>query len=149
MKNECIADKPRYQYHVLTWGGFYNKEYKDIHGFEEGDYVFESEKEREDFIKNRELVADKLNARYLMISCSEGYCCNIRTTLHRIVRHKGVDYYTTRDMGINYPFKVAKSFLENKWYPGFNDYPLGEDFDYSKVSVIKEWITGADQETSC
>ena len=35
--------------------------------------------------------------------------------------------------------------MENNWYPGFNDYPLGENFDYNenKVTVIQEWITGS------
>ena len=34
--------------------------------------------------------------------------------------------------------------IEEKWYPGFNDYPLGEDFDYNSdgFEVIQEWITG-------
>ena len=35
--------------------------------------------------------------------------------------------------------------MENKWYVGFNDYPMGGDFDYDneEFEVIQEWISGA------
>ncbi len=44
-----------------------------------------------------------------------------------------------------YPYSTVEYHIENKWYPGFNDYPLGEDFDYekNKVEIIKEWVVGA------
>ena len=76
---------------------------------------------------------------------SEGYCCRTRTVLHRVIEWDGKRYYTQLDMGVNYPMDVAQYHLEWKWYPGFNDYPLGEDFDYDNnpVQIIQEWITGA------
>jgi hypothetical protein len=45
-------------------------------------------------------------------------------------------------------FDVAKYTLKWKWTCGFNDYPLGEDFDYDNnhPKIIQEWITGADQQ---
>jgi len=138
--------QPKYQYHVQTWGGFYNKEYKDIHGLEDGDFIFDTNKERDNFMKERRLIEEELDARYLVFSCTEGYCCDIRTVLHRVIRYKGATYYSNYDIGINYPFDDAKFFMQYKWCAGFNDYPLGEDFDYSKVKVVKEWITGAHQE---
>lgn len=139
---------PAYQYHALTWGGFYNKEYKSIHGLDSGDFIFKTESERDKFIKERKSIESKLGAHSLVFSLSEGFCCDIRTVLHRVVNIDGKDYYSSYDMGINYPFSVASYHLENKWYTGFNDYPLGEDFDYenAKIKKVKEWITGAWQE---
>lgn len=137
-------EAPKYQYHVLTWGGFYNERYKEIHGLEGGNYFFDTEEERTEFIKNRRKVADLLSANYLMISTSEGFCCDIETIIHRVIEVDGVQYYSQRSMGVNYPFSAAKYFLENRWYPGFNDYPVGEDYDYSDVKIVKEWVTGAD-----
>ena len=45
-----MSDGPKYQYHVLTWGGFYNTEYKAVHGLEPGDFLFDTESERSAFI---------------------------------------------------------------------------------------------------
>jgi len=135
---------PKYEYHVLTWGGFYNKEHKDIHGLEGGDYVFSTEKEREDFIDYRRNVSKALNAHSLCFTKTEGFCCHTRTVLHRVVQYKGERYYSSYDVGVNYSISSAKFLMEYKWTPGFNDYPLGEDFEhYDKVKVVGEWITGA------
>jgi hypothetical protein len=142
------SELPKYQYHCKTWGGFYNDEYKNIHGLSGGDFVFDSKQERQSFIDFRQAVSAELKANYLMIDNSEGFECCTRVTLHRVVEHQGISYYSTRDMGINYPFVSAKRFMENNWYPGFNDYPLGEDFEeYDSVKIVSEWITGAFQIT--
>lgn len=142
-----MENKLKYQYHLLTWGGFYNNEHKEKHGFNEGDYVFDTEKERSEHIeklKEAELLYPE--AKMLAISTSEGYNCNIRTTLHRVVEYEGKEYYSNYDMGINYRYSAAKYHMEYKWYPGFNDYPLGEDFNYNKLDeyqIKQEWVTGA------
>ena len=138
----------KYQYHMHTWGGFYNDEYKSKHKHEPGDYFFNTDTERQAHIKELKRIETMLNAKHLMITQTEGYACNIRTVLHRVVEWKGKRYYSSYDMGINYPISAAKYHMEWKWYPGFNDYPLGEDFDYdtNQVTVIQQWITGAEQE---
>lgn len=140
--------KPKYEYHVHTWGGFYNKEHKDIHKKESGDFWFNTKEERQSFIDELRTIEKQLNARHLAMTLSEGYCCRIHTVLHRVVEWQGKQYYSSYDMGINYPFGAAKFHLEWKWTCGFNDYPLGEEFDYhkNKPIVIQEWITGAEQE---
>ena len=139
---------PKYQYHVKTWGGFYNDEYKNIHKKECGDFIFDSKKERDSFVTELKEIEEQLDARFLVTDFTEGFCCNIRTVLHRVIEYKGKQYYSYCDLGINYPFHVAKYHMKWKWYPGFNDYPLEEDFDYDteEVLIIKEWITGAWQE---
>ena len=142
-----MMDCPKYQYHVLTWGGFYNVEYIKIHKMEAGDYFFYTKEDRDAFINLRVTIEKKLRTGVLVIQKTEGYCCDTRTVLHRVIEFEGAQYYTKHDMGINYPFSSAKYHLSNKWYPGYNDYPLGEDFDYNEVTIVKEWITGAFENT--
>ena len=139
---------PKYQYCVKTWGGFYNDEYFAIHGLKKGEYVFDTAEERQVFIYHRRVIEKQLNADALVIDCTEGYCCEIDTVCHRIVEIDGKQYYSTRNVGRNYPFSAAKALMEYHWYTGSNDYPLGMAFDYgkAKIKMIKEWITGADQE---
>lgn len=133
------------KYHVLTWGGFYNDEHKAKHGLEEGDFLFDTDAERQAFIAERNRIADELNAHFLCIRQSEGYCCETRTVLHRVCEFNGKKDYSTYDLGINYPYTPAMYHLVHKWYPGFNHYPFGDDVDYQspEFKVLGEWITGA------
>jgi hypothetical protein len=133
----------RYQYYLNTWGGFYNDEYKLVHGKDEGSYWFDTAEQRESYISELRDIVEKLNARSLAISISEGYHTAIHTKLHRVIEWDGKRYYSECDMGIGCDFGPAQYHIEYKWRPGFNDYPLGTEFDYDKVKVIEEWITGA------
>lgn len=140
--------EPKYEYHLRTWGGFYNEQYLNIHQKSEGDFWFDTNEERQQYVNELKTLKKELNANSLMLVFTEGYCCRIETILHRVVEWKGKRYYSFYNMGINYPISVAKYHLEYKWYCGFNDYPLGEDFDYktNELKIIQEWITGAEQE---
>ncbi len=133
----------RYEYLLHTWGGFYNKEYS--HNEESGYHYFDTEKERSEYLKKLKSIEKKLNARHLMTTLSEGYNTRTVTTLHRVIKWEDKEYYSKYEMSPNYPYDSAKYHLENKWYVGFNDYPLGEEFDYenNEVEVVQEWITGA------
>ena len=135
----------KYEYLLHTWGGFYNEEHKKIHKQEEGYHYFDTKEDRESYIKSLRCIEDKLNARHLMADLDEGYHTRTEVVAHRITRYKGKDYHTTRVFPPCYPFSSAEYFMENKWYLGFNDYPLGMDFDYSdsEVIVVSEWIEGA------
>lgn len=137
---------PKYRYHVKTWGGFYNDEYRAIHGLEEGDFLFDTEEGRDKFISHLKEIEDRLDARSLVTHTTEGYHCDVHTTCHRICEWEGVEYYTTYNLGVNYDKASADFWMDNKWYPGFNDYPLGRDFEHydSKGFKVKaEWVTGA------
>jgi hypothetical protein len=137
----------KYEYYLYTWGGFYNEEYLKIHNKPKGSFWFNTKEERDSFIQELKDIENKLNAKHLAMNLSEGYCCRIETIAHRVVEYKNKQYYTTYNLGVNYPLSAAKYMIEYKWYPGFNDYPLGEDFnDYNNLKIIQEWITGADQE---
>lgn len=133
----------KYEYLLHTWGGFYNKEYD--HGETEGFHYFDTKELRDDYLKRLRRIEKELNAKYLMTRESEGYHVRAITTLHRVTKWEGKSYYSKHEMSPSCSFWVAKYHLENKWYPGWNDYPLGEDFDYGKneVEIIQEWITGA------
>ena len=149
LKSKIAMDKnqPKYEYHLYTWGGFYNEEYLKVHNKPEGNFWFNTAEERQQFIDELKEIEKKLNARSLAMTLSEGYCCRIPTVLHRVVEWEGKRYYSNHNMGMNYPMNEAKYHLEWKWTCGFNDYPLGEDFDYenNEPKVIQEWITGAEQ----
>lgn len=137
----------KYQYGVLTWGGFYNEEFVEKHGLEEGTKMFDTKDERNHYLSKLKGLSRSLNARELMVDEFEGYNCNEETVLHRVISFDGKEHYTNYNLGSDYPYTTAQYHLENKWYPGFNDYPLGEYFDYSKVTIIQEWITGAFTQT--
>ena len=132
----------KYEYLLITWGGFYNERFKSTHKLEEGYYYFDSLDERTKCISKLIDLESELNARHLMISLHEGFNVRVITTLHRIISYKNKQYYSSYELSPCYPYSVAKYHLENKWYPGFNDYPLGEEFDYSKVKIVSQWITG-------
>ena len=138
--------KPKYEYHLQTWGGFYNEEFQKIHGFKEGNYDFNSLEDRTNYLNKLHLAENQLNARMLATVLSEGYTCNEICILHRVTEFEGKEYYTTRELSVNASYDGAKYMLEWKWTPGCNDYPLGEDFDYdgrTDWKIIQEWITGA------
>jgi len=135
---------PKYLYHVFTWGGFYNREYVEMHHLTEGDFFFETPEKRAACIAGRKLIAASLYLEnYICFSCTEGYHCKEHTILHRVVSYKDKQYYSEHDLGVGCSYASALHFLQNEWYPGFNDYPLGEPFDYDKVHIDEEWITGA------
>ncbi|KAA5532791.1 hypothetical protein [Paenimyroides baculatum] len=157
----------KYQYHVKVWGGFFNSDLKKEHNYESGDYIFDTKEERHAFLNNlieiekqlkvipffsSEGAEDLLNKvkrtgtnTTFMYNLTEGFNCDVATVLHRITEFNGEQVYTTLDMGINYPYKAAKKHLQKQWYPGFNDYPFGDNFDYgfNDVKTVSEWITGA------
>lgn len=137
-----------YQYHLHTWGGFYNEQYQAVHKRSPGEFLFDTESDRQVYVDELQRLEVELNARVLMTDLSEGYCCGIRTVLHRVIEWEGKRYYSEKDLGVNYPFSAARYHMAWKWYLGHNDYPLGEDFDYETYppKIIQEWITGADQE---
>ena len=135
----------KYEYLLHTWGGFYNEEHQEKHGELEGYHYFYTEKERDNYITKLRKIEKDLNAKHLAIEKSEGYNTRTITTLHRVSKYKGKEYYTKNNLPPNYSYSAARYTMKNKWYPGFNDYPLGENFDYDNedFEIVQEWITGA------
>jgi len=135
----------KYEYLLHTWGGFYNKEHQEKHGETSGYHYFDTEQPRDEYLAKLRKIEKELNANTLVVRESEGYNVRIITMLHRVVRWDDKEYYTEYKLGPDYPYEVAKYHLENEWYPGFNSYPFGDNFDYenNNIETIQEWITGA------
>ena len=141
--NANFSNPYKYEYLLFTWGGFYNKEHQDKHKEIGGCHYFDNFIERNNYLQKLKDIEFELNAKHLAFTVNEGFHVREHTILHRVILYNNINYYTQNDMGANYHYDAAKYHLQNKWYPGFNDYPLGEDFDYSKVKIIQEWITGS------
>ena len=133
----------KYEYLLHTWGGFYTKYYQEKHGEVSGYHYFDSKEERDEYLEKLKKIEIELSAFHLATILSEGYNTREVTTLHRVIKYEGKEYYSKYELSPNYPYDAAKYHLEKKWHPGFNDYPLGEDFDYENVETVQEWITGA------
>lgn len=135
----------KYRYSVFTWGGFYNKEYE--HDHKEGLHIFDTKEERDSYLIMLKGVAQAMNANYLMSVEDEGFNVQEPVVLHRVIELNGKYYYSKSVThvweSINQRFATACYYIDNKWYPGFNDYPAGDDADYENARVIQEWITGA------
>lgn len=134
----------KYEYYCHLWGGFFNEDNKKIHKYNEGDYYFDTEEERSSFIKKLESYISNLDEYHtLERNLSEGFHVRERATLYRTIKYKDKFYHS------EYLWSFANELifnlifhLENQWYPGFNDYPLGEDFDYSEIEIIEEGVKG-------
>lgn len=138
----------KYEYRLYTWGGFYNKHNRDVHNEPSGAHYFSTLEERQDYKYKLLSYSQTLldlgnNDSHLVFDESEGYNCRTPVTLHRVIKFKGKEYHSYNELVLSVSFETAKYHLETKWYPGFNDYPLGEDFDYELVETVQEWITGS------
>ena len=51
-------DEMKYEYMLHTWGGFYNKEYRDVHGYAPGYYWFETADERKSYVETLKFIEE-------------------------------------------------------------------------------------------
>lgn len=73
----------------ILGGGFYNEQYFKIHQKQRGDFWFDTAEARQQFIDELKAIEEKLNARHLAMTLSEGYCCRTNTVLHRVIEWEG------------------------------------------------------------
>lgn len=142
-----MKETRKYEYFIHTWGGFYNQSNVDIHGFTKeqgGSKWFDTKEDRENYINLLENVCKNLGTPDACIVhvIDEGYDTRDVPTAHRITEYEGKHYYSCDKWNWPSDLSTIEYHMEWKWYPGFNDYPLGMDFDYSKVNIVQEWITG-------
>lgn len=135
----------KYEYLLYTWGGFYNDQHKAIHNKSCGAHYFDSKEDRDNYLAELKSIESQLNAKFLAYTEHEGYTVRVKTVMHRVIEYKGKRYHSTNDYGFCDDYSVAEYHMTNKWYLGFNDYPLGEDFDYENedIKIIQEWIDGS------
>lgn len=138
---------PKYKYLLQTWGALYFLNEAREEGLESGYHLFNTSKERQAYIDKLEDFAIRHNNPKVMLITKEGYACEKFVTLHRVIKFEGKEYHTTSVLGSDFSYAAAVYYLKHKWTPGFNDYPLGEDFDYDErrgeIEIVQEWITGA------
>jgi len=96
----------KYEYLLHTWGGFYNKEHQDKHGEVEGYHYFDTKQERSDYLAKLRKIEKELNAMHLATTISEGYNTRTVTTLHRVVKWEGKEYYTILVLMITHLVKI-------------------------------------------
>lgn len=141
--------KPKYEYFLHTWGGFFNKGNKGVHGYKGGTQYFDDQHTRDLILQNMQKACKELDTRdaILCFKVDEGYHVRKIPVCHRVVEYKGERFYSTRKWHWPESIDVLQYSMEYKWYPGFNDEVVeeetGEEVDYSQVTVIQEWITGA------
>ncbi len=135
----------KYEYMLNTWGGFYNDEHSAIHGHKDGYHYFNSDEEREEYLSLLKSIEQEMGAIYLASTKCEGYHTRTPVVAHRVIMHEGKQYYAKREFPPCYPISTVFYSMANSWYTGFNDYPLGEDFDYdaADIKIVQEWVTGA------
>jgi hypothetical protein len=69
----------KYEYMLHTWGGFYNKEHQEKHGYREGYFWFDTKEAREAYISELKEVEQRLKAFCLAMSTEEGEHVRYRT----------------------------------------------------------------------
>lgn len=106
----------QYKYMLHTWGGFFNEEFKNIHGQEPGYEFFDSMEElnkRLDYLKSIEL---SLSANYLAHDIKEGFDVLYRTIAKMNLIYKGKKYPYEYDFGFAYPIEAAEYIFEDGNY---------------------------------
>ncbi len=139
-----------YEYGVHIWGGFFNELNPYKHDIKRGSHYFDTEQERDDFIKllrKHETEGRKVyRLSTIATHKTEGVGIRNHSCCHRIVEYKGVHYYSKNQWSWVEDVEALKYHMEWKWYPGFNDdvveETLKEDVDYKEVTIVEEWVTG-------
>ena len=146
-----VQELPKYEYYLKVWGGFWNETNLRIHGIPETEHLyFDTREARNEYLERLEKARKSLGTWDACIASTlvEGYYVRTIPTLHRISEYKGQKVHTV----LNWSFpennkSVLEYYMEYKWYPGFNDYPFGEEdesiYDGEQVTIIAEWIEGA------
>jgi hypothetical protein len=105
-----------YEYMLHTWGGFYNKEFQEKHGYKSGYFWFDTEEEREAYILKLKEAEEKYNARVLAISRVEGTHTRFKTIGMIIFTYQGKEYPYEHDFGYMFPFDWAEREFTGGYY---------------------------------
>lgn len=148
-----MADK--YEYLLHTWGGFYNDEHKVIHQKEAGYFFFDTNEEREKYIKELQDISEIMDAQVLMIDRKEGIGVRYKTVAHLILKYKGEKFELEYDFGYAYPSDAAlfmfedgnyacdcnrSSFIIEKYGNKIPDLPCGNEIKLVSIEIKKEKV---------
>jgi hypothetical protein len=98
----------KYEYMLHTWGGFYNKEHQEKHGYKKGYFGFDTKEAREAYISELKEVEQRLKAFCLAISTEEGEHVRYRTIAKIVFVYQGKEYPYEYDFGFAYPAESAE-----------------------------------------
>ncbi len=98
----------KYEYMLLTWGGFYSKRHQVKHGYTPGYRWFDTAEERTKYVTELKEVEKRLNALHLAISTEEGVHTRMRTVAKMVFVHQGKEYPCQYDFGFAYPADSAE-----------------------------------------
>lgn len=148
----------KYEYLLKTWGGFYNKEHQDIHGFEEGYFWFDTQEERKEYIDKLKKTEEELKALYVMTVLSEGYFTRYKTIAKVILIYKDKKYPVDYNFGFNYPERSAefmwldgnyscdcnrsRFIRENYGKDSIPELNCGNEILLESIVIVKERIVG-------
>lgn len=134
-----------YEYHLKTWGGFYNKEHSSVHGKEAGDFWFNTWEDRDKYLHELKLLEKKHGANHLAYTLSEGHDCRKQTVVRITANYLGVTYNFEYNFGYGYGVDNAEFmftagnygcdcnlslFIQEK-YPEFPELACGEKVEHS------------------
>lgn len=146
----------KYEYAFKTWGGFYNEEFKKLHGREQGTFYFDTRDERdaEVFVLESLKTLYCPNAMNLVIQKFEGDFARYSTVAKLKFGYNNAVYYLDFDFGPAYPFSGAifmftegnyscdcnrSLFLKKKYPEAFpNELPCGNKIELLRISVVYE-----------
>lgn len=97
----------KYEYMFHTWGGFYNKQHKDIHGKEEGYFFFDTKEDRERYLNDLLNIEKQLNAIRLVYTFEEGNNVRYKTIAKMQLLYNNKWYDFSYDFGHAYSEKNA------------------------------------------
>lgn len=106
----------KYEYMLHTWGGFYNDEHKEKHGFKEGYFWFNSNEARQKYIDILKVVESEHNARFLITDLKDGFNLHSRTIAKMILVYNGKEYPFEYDFGYAYEAKNARFMFHDGNY---------------------------------
>ena len=109
-------DTMKYEYMLHTWGGFYNKEYRDVHGYAPGYYWFETADERKKYVETLKFIERKLHAVRLMTVFEEGTETRYKTIAEMTFVYNGNEYHLNYDFGYCYEEDAARYMFEDGNY---------------------------------
>lgn len=105
-----------YEYHLFTWGGFYNEEHRKKHGLIPGNHWFKTYKDREDYCNLLKDLEKQLNAKSLAFDFNEGYYTRYKSIirLEYIINNKS--YYLIEELGVGFTKRQIKFlYLEGNY----------------------------------
>ena len=165
-KPEEVKNMP-YMYGLTLWGGFFNSDNVAVHNMLpalfEKTLFFENKSVRDNLLTSLKLIETNMKEKgyekcTLMSVVSEGYSIATPVVCHRVSEYKGKRVHTQQAMQPGTTLQHAMYYMDNKWYPNFNDYPFGYDdevdeetgeplhedvYNSEDFKIIQEWVTGA------